>query len=77
MYPGHIPKAQTLEVRPNDSLNFLSVYCYISPFFSDFAHLSTVSMPLSLIWLRVCLSFDFLKEPPIDFIISLHCFLCS
>lgn len=43
---------QAFEVRPNYSLNFLCVCCYVSLFIFDFVNLGTVSN-FQLVYLRV------------------------
>ena len=40
-------RVQAIEVRPNNSLDFFPVCCYVSLFISDFINLDTVSVPFS------------------------------
>jgi hypothetical protein len=48
-----------LVVESDNFLNFFSFCCYISLFISDFVNLDTVSVPSSLVWLRIYISCSF------------------
>ena len=64
------------EVRPNYSLKFLSVHCYVPLFISDFGNLGIVSLPFSSFGKGVVYLVDFLKEPALEFLDSFKYPLC-
>lgn len=65
---------QVLEVRPNDSLYFLSVSCYVSLFITDF-FIWILCLCLLVILAKGLSILIFLKEPAFSFIDSFYCFL--
>jgi hypothetical protein len=73
-----ISGVQAFEVKPNDSLNFLTVCCYISIFVSDFVYLDSFYIPFSKFGKGVVYHVDFLKEQALGFFDSFHfSFVCN
>ena len=68
-----------LVVESDNFLNFFSFCCYISLFISDFVNLDTVSVPSSLVWLRIYISCSFSQRTsffePVLLIICIVTFL--